>query len=901
MCLPLSRKNTIIMASLSALFFIVALFMSPVMAQDLLLETDAAAVNLQIDEMKSAGRSALKQGDDAAAMRFFEDVLRLKPDSGEALYQLAIISFRNGNHVSGFEFIRRAIGVTPAQNPLPRLALAKALTEVGEVEEAVQEYEKALSNMGPDAQLAEQTSLDMNLLRLRIAASKRNRDQILDIGGYLMSQHAGNRTMLEVVATIYARAGLFDEAKHAYEVMLEQTPDNPAVAFYLASVYEMLRQPKMAIKYYEQAIANADDSGAERAARVKMGMLKAFVYIQENDRDSAHVEFQKVLGLDEKHVVANMNVAGYLHNNKDYAAAKLAYQRVLAVQPDNLDARFRLAIVSLEQTDVLSAVRELDFIIARAPDSPVGQASKNTLEKVAARWSLDAVRATLAEEGDLKSRLRENPEDAVALTQMGDFLMKQRRRDEAINYFEDAMRVNPNYVDAFLRAGLIYEDARDFEKAVAAYQLVLAGDIDAENRSKLELRQLISSANLDMKNKEPQKAEKKLLQANKIKADELGVLWGVAASIAQQGDLERANEWYLRIVEKYPEYHRARMSAAYLYERLEEEEKAIAQYKAVSLAQGVAPGLKKGAEDRMDYLQRQINGFSYSVGYAMSFDDNLNSAREQKNFEYRSDLYAGLNYKYKLRKGMKLSVNVTPSYSIYHRAQYDFFNFSVAPSLLFDKWGYDWNLGVTQNSQSSVLRPEQSSTVTQTLTGGASWRNEDEVGYRVNMSYKGFGSSENPFFDADTVNIGLSRNHAGPDNTYMSYGYSLIINNSRNVLGNDYAYTGHGVNGRLDKRHNESLSTYVDARASLNMYHNGDSSTNFQRFRRTFSFGFGGGVNYRVDSWVSIYADYHYSTQYSNLPVGFIFNELQSIEGRQSTSLGSFGRNSIGVGVRMNF
>lgn len=898
--MSLSRKKSISILLL-VLFFGMALSVSPVLAQVVSAEIDAAAIAAQIDKLKNSGRLALKQGDEAAAIRFFEDVLRLKPNSGESLYQLAIINFRNGNHVRGLELIQRAVKVTPAQNPLPRLALAKALTQIGRGEEAVREYERALSGAGPGFQRAKQTSLEMNLLRLRLALEKRDRDQVLEIGRALMVEHEGDRTMLEVVSTTFARSGLFDDAKMAYEKLLQQTPNNPAVAFFLAGVYEALRQPKMAIKYYEKAIANADESGAERIARVKMGVLKAFAYVQESNRDDAHVEFQKILELDQNHVIANMNVAGYFYNKKDYSAAKQAYQRVLTVQPDNLDARFRLAIVYLDLADVLNAVRELDFIIARAPNSPVGQAAQNTLGRAAKRWNLAAVRDMLSEEEDLNARLQQSPKDAVTLTKMGDLLMKQRRVDEAIKYFEDAMKVGPDHADAFLKAGIIYEDGREFEKALAAYQMALAGRVDDESRSKLELRLLIASANLDLKNGDPIKAEENFLLANKIKADELQILWGLAASTAQQGDLERAIDWYLRIIEKFPDYHRARMSAAYVYEQLEEEENAIAQYKAVSLAQGAAPGLKKNAEDRVDYLQRQINGFSYFVGYSMGFDDNLNSARQQKYYEYRSDLYAGLNYRYKLRKGMTLSVNVTPSYAIYHRAQYDFFNFSVAPSLLFDKWGYDWNLGLTQNTQSSVLRPEQSTTKTQTLTGGASWTNEDQVGYRANLSYKGFGSSENPFFDADTVNLGLNRNHPGPENTYFSYGYSLTINNSRNVQGEDYAYTGHGVNGRIDKRLDDSLSAYVDGRMTLNMYHNGDSATLGQRFRRTFSFGFGGGVSYRVDSWVSLFAGYHYSTQYSNLPIAFILNELQAIEGRQGTSLGSFSKNSINAGVRMNF
>ncbi len=632
-----------------------------------------------------------------------------------------------------------------------------------------------------------------------------------------------------------------------------------------------------------------------------MGVLKAFAYVQADDRDAAHAEFQKVLKLDENHVIANMNVAGYLHNKKDYEGAKLAYQRVLAVQPDNLDARYRLAIINLELSDVLSAVRGLDFVVARAPASPVGKAAQNTLDKVAKRWNLTSVRGMLADEAALKARLQKTPEDVVTLVGMGDLLMKQRRRDEAIKYFENAMRIGPDYADGFLKSGLVYEDSGEFEKAVSAYQMGLAGHIDEAGRDRLELRLLIASANLELKNGDAVKAEKNFLRANKMKADELAVLWGLAVSTAQQGELERSVDWYLKIIEKYPNYHRARMSVAYVYEQLEEEKKAINQYKAVTLAQRIPSGLKKRAKDRMDYLQRQTNGFSYSVGYSVGFDDNMNSAREQKYFEYRSDLYAGVNYRYKLRKGMKLSVNVSPSYSIYHRAQYDFFNFSVVPSLLFDKWGYDWSLGLAQNAQSSVLRPEQSSTVTQTLTGSASWMDENRVGYRANLSYKGFGSSTNPFFDADTVNLSLSRNHVGPNNVYLNYGYSLTINNSRNVQGSDYAYTGHGVNGRIDKRLDESLSVYADGRVSLNMYHNGDSGTRFQRFRRTFSFGFGGGINYRVDSWVSLFADYRFSNQYSNLPVGFIFNELQSIEGRQSTSLGSFSKNSINAGMRMNF
>ncbi len=255
--MSLSCKKMISVLS-CVLFFCISMSLTPASAQDILADVDVGAAAAQLEKLKRSGRSALKQGDVAAAIKFYEDVLLLDPKSGEALYQLAVINFRKGNHVRGFDLIQRAVAVTPAQNPLPRLALAKALTEIGKGEEAVQEYERALAGAGPSFRYAKQTSLEMDLLRLRLALENRDRDRILEIGRALMIDHEGNRTMLEVVATTYARSGLFDEARLAYERLLQQTPNNPAVAFYLAGVYEALRQPKKAIKYYEQAIANAD-------------------------------------------------------------------------------------------------------------------------------------------------------------------------------------------------------------------------------------------------------------------------------------------------------------------------------------------------------------------------------------------------------------------------------------------------------------------------------------------------------------------------------------------------------------------------------------------------------------------------------------------------------------------
>lgn len=903
-----------------AAFIVFALYTFDVAAQEILPEANAESLASKIDKLIDTGRKSLQSGDVEAAVRAYQEVLRLDPNKAEALYQLAIYHFKKKDYARGLELIKKAVEASP-ENPFPRMALAKALGETGNYEDAIKQYEQVLKAIDLDSRPGQTALLEMNMLIFRQAARRRDREQVFQIGQQLTQKYKANPTVLELVASVYVQAGFVQQAKELYEELLNYAPDNPAIEFYLAGVYERLRNPEQAMLHYERAIDKGEGMPVARSAQIKLGLLQAFSFLHQGDKENASQQFKAVLELDENNIIANMNLAGILHEKKELEQAKQIYQHVIKLQPENLDAHYRLAIVYLDMNDALNGVRELDFIVARAPKSPAAQSARQTLDRAGQRWRLDVLRKAISDEETFSAKLAQNPNDAATLTAMGGLLMRQRRRDEAIKYFEDAIQADQNYGEAYVRAGLYYEDTRDFEKAVNTYQRALALIPDDARIEMLRERLTIASGNMYLDKEEYKKAEEYFLEAYenaKVKEKELGdsavepgeakgpavdiiVLWGLAMTYAKQGNLQESIKWYEQVIDMAPQHIGARFNAARTYEQMEEEKQAIAHYKAIIFSKNATPENKKRAENRLDIIRRQTNGFSYTAGYLMDFNDNLNNARVNKYFEYRSDVYGGATYNYKIKKGVKLSVNATASYSIYHRAQFDFFNFTLSPSLKFNKQGYNWDVGLSRNSQSSVLRPEQSSTITETFRLGADWAGRDRVGYRAFMTYRGFGSTLNPFLDADTVNLGINRNHSGPEQTFLSYGYTLTVNENNNILGNDYAYVGNGVNGRIDKRFDNKLTGNINGRVGLNIYTNPDSSTNFMRYRRTFSFGVGAGVDYRYASWVSFVARYNFFTQYSNLPVGFIFNELQAIEGQQSTSLGSYVSNSISVGVRMNF
>ncbi len=901
-----------------AVLIAIVLSICDVVAQEVIPEANADALELKIDELIDAGRKSLQAGNTEAAVRAYQEVLRLDSNKGEALYQLAIYNFRKKDYAKGLELIHKAVEVSP-DNPFPRMAYAKALGETGNLDEAIRQYEQVLKVIDPTSRPGQTALLELNILKFRQAAKRRDREQVLQIGEKLTQQYKANPAVYELVAGVYVQAGFVQQAKELYEALLSYTPDNPAVEFYLAGVYERLRDPEQAMLHYRRAIDKGEGTPIARSAQIKLGLLQAFSYLYQQDDEGAKQQFEAVLELDENNIIAKMNLAGIYHKNNDLEQARKIYQDVINLQPDNLDARYRLALVYLDMNDALNGVKELDFIVSRAPNSPVGRSARQTLDKAGQRWRLDVLRQAIAEEQILSAKLARNPNDAAALTAMGDLLLRQRRGDEAIKYFEDAIQADQNYADAYLRAGAYYEAVRDYEKAVNTFQAAIAlipGDARIEL---IKERLTIATANMHLKKGEIDQAEEYFLQAYETaiakdlastKADpgkeidsavDISVLWGLAMTYSNQGNLPEAVMWYERVIEIAPDHIGAKFNAALTYLQMEEEKQAAGHYKAILFSKNASPEQKQRAESRLDYIRRQTNGFSYSAGYSMAFDDNLNNARDNKYFEYRSDLFGGFTYNYKIKKGMKFSINTTASYAIYHRAQFDFFNFTLSPTLQMSRQDFNWDVGLSRTSQSSVLRPEQSTTTTDVFNIGADWLGRNRKGYRAFMSYQGFGSALNPFLDADTVNLGINLNHSGPEETFISYGYTLTVNENKNILGNDAAYVGNGFNGRIDKRFTDKLSGNINGRVGLNIYTNPDSSTNFMRYRRTFNFGVGAGVNYRYAPWVSFVARYNFITQYSNLPVGFILNELQAIEGRQSTSLGSYVSNSISVGVRMSF
>ena len=84
----------------------------------------------------------------------------------------------------------------------------------------------------------------------------------------------------------------------------------------------------------------------------------------------------------------------------------------------------------------------------------------------------------VAAEKEYRAALEEYPYSATTLNNLGHLLYKSGRYDEAMTYFERAIRSEPDFADAYNNAGLIYEARNDYGNAEQLY--LKAAEIDPE-------------------------------------------------------------------------------------------------------------------------------------------------------------------------------------------------------------------------------------------------------------------------------------------------------------------------------------------------------------------------------------------------------------------------------------
>jgi tetratricopeptide (TPR) repeat protein len=211
--------------------------------------------------------------------------------------------------------------------------------------------------------------------------------------------------------------------------------------------------------------------------------LGAFQSNQGNNK-SALKSFTKSFELNNKYDVALLNRAKTYRDLKETDKAIIDYKKVIEINGENSEAIFDLALVYSYKEDYAHARECYEKAIALDPEESYG--AKLNLAQIKRKQGFYEEALT-----DLDKVLEKIPTNENLYENRGylynsraDILMYLKRYDEAFEYIEMSLSIEPEYTTAIITKGEIYYFQGDYGNACIFFNLALSKGAPKEKLDK---------------------------------------------------------------------------------------------------------------------------------------------------------------------------------------------------------------------------------------------------------------------------------------------------------------------------------------------------------------------------------------------------------------------------------
>ena len=226
------------------------------------------------------------------------------------------------------------------------------------------------------------------------------------------------------LADVAFRALQVPRSVEAFERCLQLDPKNSEAHLRLAELYFYL-------KAYPKSIESANNALRLNERLPRAYSIKGFVYKESGDTGRAVSSFQTVLELDPENYDAQRELGRIFAAKKDPLALQY-YNNAMRIRPGSGEILYNRGLYYQE----------------------TGQ--------------LDQA------EADYRTLLAQDPKDPDAHHNLGYIALRYRENyKQAISHFDDAIRMNPEYAEAYYHRGLAEERLGDKSSALRDYKLAL--------------------------------------------------------------------------------------------------------------------------------------------------------------------------------------------------------------------------------------------------------------------------------------------------------------------------------------------------------------------------------------------------------------------------------------------
>jgi tetratricopeptide (TPR) repeat protein len=207
------------------------------------------------------GELLLQKGDTVAANAHFTSATRVNPKWSVPWVHLAMLRFAEKRPSEAQVILTKGLVENPGSQEL-RMLLATTLTEIGDIDGAMKEYE-AILKQNPRSALAAN-----NLASL--LADRKGDPKSLDRALALsrdFERQAPNPYFLDTLGWVHLKLGHREEALRVIKLAVEKAPGHPILNYHLGAAYAQSGQSKEARIHLEKALGAGQTFGGIDDAR----------------------------------------------------------------------------------------------------------------------------------------------------------------------------------------------------------------------------------------------------------------------------------------------------------------------------------------------------------------------------------------------------------------------------------------------------------------------------------------------------------------------------------------------------------------------------------------------------------------------------------------------------------
>jgi len=365
------------------------------------------------------GQALLAKGDQNEALAQFRESLKQRPRYLPSIMALAKLSLSKRDYTQALQYAGSALAVNPKLTEA-RLVRTAALLDTQQYSEAHTELTALAIDLPQNTEVQFQLA-SLDLSEKKYPQAETRLDQLYPKDKY---------RALAGLAEAYRQQGQLDKALSRLTLELGKSRDTVPIHSLLADTAMRAAKYDLALEQYQQLLILLPKSA-------QLQMRLGLVYQLKGDFAKALASFQEASDLAPRDPVVTGALADAFRMTGRNDEAVAAYRRVLALEPENLNAMNNLAYTLLDTGGAPNEAQKLaEQAVQKAPRNP---SYADTLGMVYLKKNLDD--SALQVFSGLTQRFPDNPvyryHYALTLTQKG-------QKSKAKTEFEVALRKSPS-------------------------------------------------------------------------------------------------------------------------------------------------------------------------------------------------------------------------------------------------------------------------------------------------------------------------------------------------------------------------------------------------------------------------------------------------------------------------